>query len=162
MDNDLPQTWVFPRSHFGIGCGQGLRVVSPCCQGLQRHHQTQSRRTDCSSNIPPPVQSKVKSPSMTRQPWLTKAVIDHCKGQKKGFGIQYNQLTYVQLVNDLFPGWVGLSKYSIITTMKLFILPGQGKFIKLPHKVRFFYCSFNVLLMIPCPKTHSQAVLPPL
>lgn len=57
--------------------------ADPCCQGLLRHHQTQTRMTSCSSNTPPPVHSKVKSPSMTQQPLLTKAFIDHCAGQQK-------------------------------------------------------------------------------
>lgn len=81
MDYYLPQPWVCPRNHFGISCGKVLRAVGLCCQGLLRHHQTRSRMTDCSNNIPPPVQSKVKSPSMTRQPWLIKAVIDYCTGK---------------------------------------------------------------------------------
>lgn len=54
-----------------------------CCREWQRHHQTQSRMTDYSNNIPPPVQKKVKSPSMTRQPWPSKAVIDHCTSKEE-------------------------------------------------------------------------------
>lgn len=155
MDYDLPQPWVFPRSHWGTGCGEGLRAVGPCCQGLLRHHQTQSRTTDCSSNIPPPVQSKVKSPSMTRQPWLTKAVIDHCTGKQRGS-------TYIKQIPchvDWFPNWTSLSKQPFDHTNN-----SPEDLVWASYSFTNNHVSQLLLKLHPCHNTHSPlsvvAILP--
>lgn len=78
----LPRPWACPRNHWGTSCRSAWRASGPCCRGWPRRRQTRSRTRGCSSSIPPPVQSKAKSPSMTRQPWLVRAVIDHWPGRE--------------------------------------------------------------------------------
>ena len=124
LNHHLPQPWASPRNHWGKGCGQALTVEGPCCRGLQRHHQTQSHTPDCSSNIPPPVQSKVTSPSMTRQPWLTKAVIDHCPGKRSKDIWWIKTIWHQDVLNWHLVMMMNLDLYfenrSILLTMQVF------------------------------------------